>query len=76
MKHLHFPVKKLDTIVSANGAGDTFLGAFISGLLQYKNEEEVEQLTKAVNLGSRCSALTIMSTENVSPSINPSLLQG
>lgn len=71
---MHFPVTKLHTIVSANGAGDSFLGGFITGLVYFTDKDEIAQISKAVNVGIKCSAKTIMNTENVSPEINPDLL--
>ena len=56
--------------MSANGAGDSFLGGFISGLLHYCNQDEFNRISSSIKAGSRCSAKTIMSTENISPEIN------
>ena len=74
LRNIHFRVKKLANIKSANGAGDSFHGGFITGLMHYKEKDEVALLSQAIKLGSRCSALTIMSTENISHEITSSLL--
>jgi len=73
LKHYHLPVKKIDDVVSANGAGDTFLGAFISGLLHYGSQDELSRISSAIRTASKCSAKTIMSSENISPEINPDI---
>lgn len=74
MELIHFSVKKIDNIVSANGAGDTFSGGFITGLCHFNEIDEVKLLEKCVRLGSNCSAKTILSAENISPEINKNML--
>lgn len=62
------PAEKLDQgeLVSVNGAGDTFLGALVSGLVQSKGSLAVEDL---VDFAQRASVLTLKSAESVSPEL-------
>jgi sugar/nucleoside kinase (ribokinase family) len=74
LKLIHFSVKKIDNIVSANGAGDTFSGGFITGLHHFDETDEIKLISKAIRLGSNCSAKTILSAENISPEIRKDML--
>ena len=55
-----------ETIVSVNGVGDTFLGVLIAGLTQEKPKSIVE----LVDIAQRGSAMTLKSSEAVSPEIS------
>ncbi|CAI2374377.1 unnamed protein product [Moneuplotes crassus] len=72
LKHDHFEAVDVK-VINAVGAGDTFCGGLISGLLHYK-QEGIEMLSSAIKLGMRCSTLTIQSTENIAHEISKDLL--
>lgn len=53
-----------DQIQSANGVGDTFLGALIAGLLT------TSQIESVIDIAQKGSVMTLKSTESVSPEIS------
>lgn len=76
----HFPVVKVDHIVSAIGAGDSFSGGLVSGIYKQitkKNSEkdEIKVVEFGIQSGIKCSAKTIMSMKSISPEINGSILE-
>jgi pseudouridine-5'-phosphate glycosidase/pseudouridine kinase len=56
----HFEAEKVDQVVSVNGAGDTFLGVAVAGLVRG------EPLESVVEKAQRAAVLTLQSREAVS----------
>ena len=63
--YTHFNSKQMDQskIKSVVGAGDSFLGGFVVGLV---SDQTIEN---CVELGQTCAIMTLQSEKNVSPSI-------
>ncbi|KAK9761409.1 hypothetical protein K7432_013716 [Basidiobolus ranarum] len=58
-------------VVNVTGAGDSFVGAFTSGLLVHGHN----QLEKTLNLGQLVATLTLQSHQAVSEKVTPELLK-
>lgn len=66
----HMPSENvlLENIKSTVGAGDSFLGGFIYGLLKD------EDIRKCIEYGQKCAFLSLSSERNVSDEVKESML--
>jgi len=65
----HFSAKKVEKVINASGAGDTFVGATVASLAHGRS------LPESIRFGIHCAALTIQSMSTVSELLTPELLQ-
>nr|CAG8595089.1 9616_t:CDS:10 [Entrophospora candida] len=76
----HFKPKFIphDKIINVTGAGDSFVGALISGLTTFKElskDNQYNSWDKLINLGQKIALLSLQSDKSVSDEITPDLIK-
>ncbi|KAL1681511.1 Indigoidine synthase A like protein-domain-containing protein [Schizophyllum commune] len=72
---MHFPALPAPGIVNTTGAGDTFVGSFLSGIVAKPEATHgVDTLKVLVNASQKAAVMTMQSQAAVSPLLKPTVL--
>ncbi|KAI5898497.1 uncharacterized protein SCHCODRAFT_02612260 [Schizophyllum commune H4-8] len=72
---MHFPALPAPGIVNTTGAGDTFVGSFLSGIVVKPDAtRDVDTLKMLINASQRAAVMTMQSQAAVSPLLKPTVI--